>query len=186
MDPAPERAAVETEPLFSATTLRDFSKTFQSLIVLSAEGEETKTSAGCRTWRLRAWRYCSSEVAVSDTFSMSPSPHARSNKPGRTIGRQQEMCCVLSLAPPDLVDLLLDLQALEIVEFGLVALELGVELVLARALLGLVALEEDDAAALVARREVVSSVVKLNGRCAKKIGLSASYSNGHGRRGAYR
>ena len=38
---------------------------------------------------------------------------------------------VLSFAPLDLVDLLLDLQRLEIVEFGFMGLELGVELVLA-------------------------------------------------------
>ena len=41
------------------------------------------------------------------------------------------MCGVLSFAPLDLVDLLLDLQGLEVVELGLVRLELGVELVLA-------------------------------------------------------
>lgn len=34
-EPAPACEAVETEPLFSATTFNDFSKTFQSLIVLS-------------------------------------------------------------------------------------------------------------------------------------------------------
>ena len=41
------------------------------------------------------------------------------------------MCCVLALAPADLIDLLLDLERLEIVELWLVRLELGVELVLA-------------------------------------------------------
>jgi hypothetical protein len=38
---------------------------------------------------------------------------------------------VLPLAPLDFVDLLLDLQGLEVVEFGLVGLEFCVELVLA-------------------------------------------------------
>ena len=74
------------------------------------------------------------------------------------------MSSVLSLAPADLVDLLLDLEGLEVVELGLVGLELGVELVLAT-LLRLVALEEDDAAALVPGGEVVARVVKLDRRC---------------------
>ena len=43
---------------------------------------------------------------------------------------------VLALAPLDLVDLLLDLEGLEVVEFGLVRLKLGVELVFARFFLG--------------------------------------------------
>ena len=38
---------------------------------------------------------------------------------------------VLSFTPLDLVDLLLDFEGLEIVEFWLVRLELGIELVLA-------------------------------------------------------
>lgn len=37
----------------------------------------------------------------------------------------------MSAAPLDLVDLLFDLERLEVVEFGLVGLELGMELVLA-------------------------------------------------------
>ena len=41
------------------------------------------------------------------------------------------MCSVLSLAPLDLIDLLLDLQRLEVVELWFVRLELGVELVFA-------------------------------------------------------
>ena len=41
------------------------------------------------------------------------------------------MCGVLALAPLDLVDLLLDLERLEVVEFRLMRLELRVELVLA-------------------------------------------------------
>ena len=40
---------------------------------------------------------------------------------------------VLPLEPPDLVDLLLDLQALEVVELGLVGLEGAVDVVLAAA-----------------------------------------------------
>lgn len=38
---------------------------------------------------------------------------------------------VLPFAPFNLVDLLFDFQGLEVIEFGLVGLELGVELVLA-------------------------------------------------------
>jgi hypothetical protein len=38
---------------------------------------------------------------------------------------------ILPFAPLDLVDLLLDFQGLEIIEFGLMRLELGVKLVLA-------------------------------------------------------
>lgn len=49
---------------------------------------------------------------------------------------------VLALAPLDLVDLLLDLEGLEVVEFGLVGLELGVELVFAGFFLGIVSLRE--------------------------------------------
>ncbi len=45
------------------------------------------------------------------------------------------MRSVLPLAPANLVDLLLNLQGLEVVELGLVALELGEELVLAALLL---------------------------------------------------
>lgn len=48
------------------------------------------------------------------------------------IGGQEVVGCVLSTAPLDLVDLLLNLQRFEIVKLGLVRLELGVELVLAR------------------------------------------------------
>lgn len=83
---------------------------------------------------------------------------------GRTVGREEEVGGILALAPPDLVDLFLDLEGLEVVELGFVRLEFGVELVLA-ALLVLVALKEDDAAALVAGREVVARVVKLDAGC---------------------
>jgi len=41
------------------------------------------------------------------------------------------MRCILSPAPLDLVDLLLNLEGLEVIELGLVGLKLGVELVLA-------------------------------------------------------
>jgi hypothetical protein len=64
-------------------------------------------------------------------------------------------------APSNSVDLLLDLERLEVVEFGFVGLEFGVELVLA-ALLAVVAFEQDDSAALVARRKVVASVVEFD------------------------
>lgn len=71
------------------------------------------------------------------------------------------MSCVLSLAPPNLVDLFLNLQTLEVIEFRFVRLKLCVELVLA-ALFRLVAFEKDDATALVACSQVVSSVVEFD------------------------
>lgn len=46
---------------------------------------------------------------------------------------------VLALAPLDLVDLLFDLEGLQVVEFWLVGLKLGVELVFARFFLVLLA-----------------------------------------------
>jgi len=49
----------------------------------------------------------------------------------RTVGRDQKVSIVLAPAPLDLVDLLLDLQALEVVKLGLVALEFCPEFVLA-------------------------------------------------------
>lgn len=47
------------------------------------------------------------------------------------VCREKVVGGILSSAPLDLVDLLLDLQGLEIVELGLVGLELGMELVFA-------------------------------------------------------
>lgn len=47
-----------------------------------------------------------------------------------TVGREQKVCRVLTPAPLDFVDLFLDLQTLQVIELGLVRLELGVELVL--------------------------------------------------------
>ena len=78
-----------------------------------------------------------------------------------TICAQQEMRRVLSTAPLDLVDLLLDLERLEVVELGLVRLELGMELVFA-GLLGLVSLEKDYSAALVAGCEVVTCLIEFD------------------------
>lgn len=48
-----------------------------------------------------------------------------------TICAEQEVSGVLPSAPLDLVDLFLDLERLEVVELGLVRLELGMELVFA-------------------------------------------------------
>jgi hypothetical protein len=87
---------------------------------------------------------------------------------------------ILSPAPLDLVDLLLDLQRLEVVELGFVGLEFGVELVLAslflfglsvgkrdgwarrRATCRLVPLKENDATTFVASCQIVARVVKLD------------------------
>ena len=46
------------------------------------------------------------------------------------IGGEEEMGHVLSTQPPDLVDLLLDLQTLQVVELGLVTLECAVNVVI--------------------------------------------------------
>lgn len=68
------------------------------------------------------------------------------------------MRLVASPAPPDSVDLFLDLEGLEVVKFGLMRLKLCVELVFA-ALFGVAGtLEKDNAAALVASREVVTGM----------------------------
>ena len=48
-----------------------------------------------------------------------------------TVCGEEEVGRVLALEPPDLVDLLLNLQGLEVVELGLVALEGAVHVVLA-------------------------------------------------------
>jgi hypothetical protein len=53
-----------------------------------------------------------------------------------TVRGQEKVGRVLSSAPLDLVDLLLDFERLEVVELGLVRLELCVELVLAALFLG--------------------------------------------------
>lgn len=94
---------------------------------------------------------------------------------------------ILSTAPLDLVDLLFDLEGLEVIELGLVGLELGVELVLAGFFLlrwletarynsvvttrpevlaahRLVALKQDDPPALVASCQIIARMVEFNGR----------------------
>ena len=59
-------------------------------------------------------------------------PHANQT---RTVGGQQKVSGVLPFTPLDLVDLLLDLKRLEIVELGLMRLELCVKLVFTALLL---------------------------------------------------
>lgn len=93
---------------------------------------------------------------------------------------------ILSSTPLDLVDLLFDFERLEVIELGLVRLELGVEFVLAGFFLlgtsGLsrnstggtqspgpathcfVALEQDDSSTLITCCQIVSCMVELNGR----------------------
>ena len=51
-----------------------------------------------------------------------------------TVSRQKELRCVLLRQPSDLVDLLLDLKAFQVVKLGLVALEGAVNIVLSSAL----------------------------------------------------
>lgn len=65
------------------------------------------------------------------------------------------------LEPLDLVYFFFNLKGLEIIKLCVVALELGHELVLA--MLGVVALKEDHAAAPVAGGEVAARVVELDG-----------------------
>lgn len=47
-----------------------------------------------------------------------------------TIGGEEEVCGVLLRQPSNLIDLLLDLQTLKVVEFGLMALKCAVDIVL--------------------------------------------------------
>lgn len=106
---------------------------------------------------------------------------------GLVVRREEVVGSVLSTTPFDLVDLLFDLEGLEVIEFGLVGLELGVELVLASFFLprqlenahdddadiieskrpaahSLVALEQNNPPTLVTSRQIVARVVELNGR----------------------
>ncbi len=103
-------------------------------------------------------------------------PQSVSNeKRERTVGGQQHVRVALALAPSNLIDLLLNLHALEVVKLGVVRLEFRVKFVLAALLLSrhtvtaahahlLVALEKNHAAAFVAGRQKVTRVVKFNGR----------------------
>ena len=52
-------------------------------------------------------------------------------EPQRTIRREQEVCRILSFAPPNLVDLFLNLERFKVIELWFVRLKLGVELVFA-------------------------------------------------------
>lgn len=77
------------------------------------------------------------------------------------------MRSILPPAPADLVDFLFNLERLQVVELGLVRLELGVEAVLAPLLLAIrtiVALEHHHTTALVTGGEVIASRIELNGR----------------------
>ena len=83
-------------------------------------------------------------------------------------------------APLDLVDLLFDLERFQVIEFRLVRLELGMELVLASLLLGgvsdngsrrlwsrrtycFIPFEKDHTTTLVTSREIVTRLVELDG-----------------------
>lgn len=74
------------------------------------------------------------------------------------------MSCILSLAPPDLVDLFLNLERFQVIEFWFVGLKLCVKLVLA-SLLGFVAFEQDYSSTFVSRCEVISSVIEFDRGC---------------------
>lgn len=94
---------------------------------------------------------------------------------------------ILSAAPLDLVDLLFDLEGLEVIELGLVGLELGMELVFAGFFLlcwlenarhddvattrpellaahRLITFEQDDPPTLVTSRQVITRMIEFNGR----------------------
>lgn len=47
-----------------------------------------------------------------------------------TIGGEEEVCGVLLRQPPDLIDLLLDLQTLKVVKLGFMALKSAVDIIL--------------------------------------------------------
>merc|ERR1719160_228760 len=65
-------------------------------------------------------------------------------------------------APFDLVDLLFYLKGFQIIELGLVGLELGMELVFA-GLLRFVPFEQYNSSSFVASGEIVASVIELDG-----------------------
>lgn len=73
------------------------------------------------------------------------------------------MSSILSLAPPNLVDLLLNLQTLQVVKLRLMTLELRVELVFA-SFLRFVSFEQYYSTSFVSCREVVSRMIELD-RC---------------------
>ena len=79
-----------------------------------------------------------------------------------TICREKEVRLVLAPAPANLVDLFLNLERLEVVKFGLVRLEFGVELVFACLFLALMTLKEHHTPAFVTRSEVVACMVELD------------------------
>lgn len=60
-----------------------------------------------------------------------------------TVCRQQELCCVLLRQPSDLVDLLFDLKAFQVVELRLMALEGAVNIVFSSALRLILTLNKD-------------------------------------------
>lgn len=102
------------------------------------------------------------------------------------VRREEVVGGILSSTPLDLVDLLFDFERLEVIELGLVRLELGVEFVLAGFFLlatsGMsrnstvstqspgpathcfVALEKDNSSTLITCCQIVSCMVELNGR----------------------
>ena len=92
-------ALVAMDRLFSETTRSDFSKTFQSLIVLSVNPFQKGLYTHCST--------------------------------GLTIGGEEKMGLVPPLAPPDPINLFLDFQTLEVIEFGFVTLKLCIEFIFA-------------------------------------------------------
>ena len=60
-----------------------------------------------------------------------------------TVCRQQELCCILLRQPSDLVDLLLDLKAFQVVKLRLMALEGAVNIVFSSALRLILTLNKD-------------------------------------------
>ena len=84
------------------------------------------------------------------------------------VGGQKEVGWILPLEPPDLVDLLFDLQTLQVVELWLVALEGGVDIVFAppgkTVLAGCVPLEDDHPAPLVSCCQKLPILVELHAR----------------------
>lgn len=94
---------------------------------------------------------------------------------GFVVGRDEHVVVTRSPTPPDFVNLLFDFHTLEVVELGFMRLKLGIELVLTCSFLErhrkltilawtyhLVALKEDDAAALITGGQKVTRIVKLH------------------------
>lgn len=171
--PAAPLLPVAIEPLFSATTLSDFSNTFHNLIVLSVyvlKTDSSHTLVSRDVYSMRMWKSNSKKppemTAPQRMKTEEGQEHGHRGNELRvlTICRQQEMSCILPLAPPNLVDLFFDFQRFQVIEFGFMRLEFGIEFVFAP-FLGLVPFEQDDSTALVTRCQIIAGVIEFDSSC---------------------